>query len=244
MSDATTIDGLDHAIGEAMDGGAGAQAAALLAAGWPLHVDLHSDRIRALYDRLDPALWEDDVWLVTGMAATYRGAVASDRRASIAYRSALDLLLTSDPPPSAPTRAAVLAHRAAGDRRVGRLAEARDSLDEARGILDTERGIPLQKRITLQARVALQHGLVLTHLGDFTAARDELRIAEGGASAISCCPTGWSAAARSPTSRTASARSRRRATSSCAPAGSSRHRGRIRPSPAAGSSRRRRSPPR
>ncbi|GAB7304674.1 LuxR family transcriptional regulator [Clavibacter michiganensis] len=179
MSDATTIDGLEHAIGEAMDGGAGAQAAALLAAGWPLHVDLHSDRIRALYDRLDPALWEDDVWLVTGMAATYRGAVASDRRASIAYRSALDLLLTSDPPPSAPTRAAVLAHRAAGDRRVGRLAEARDSLDEARGILDTERAIPLQERITLQARVALQHGLVLTHLGDFTGARDELRIAEG-----------------------------------------------------------------
>ncbi|RII96774.1 LuxR family transcriptional regulator, partial [Clavibacter michiganensis subsp. insidiosus] len=48
-----------------------------------------------------------------------------------------------------------------------------------RSILDTERGIPLQARIALQARVALQRGLVLTHLGDFTAAREELRVAEG-----------------------------------------------------------------
>ncbi|MFT2689785.1 LuxR C-terminal-related transcriptional regulator [Clavibacter zhangzhiyongii] len=40
-------------------------------------------------------------------------------------------------------RAAVLVHRAAGDRRVGQLAEARASVAEARRILDTERGIPL-----------------------------------------------------------------------------------------------------
>lgn len=178
MADVPTVDDLERAVDQALRRGDASAAARAIAATWPHHVDLHPHRVRDLYDRISPAAWEDDAWLVSGLAATYRGTSEADRRASLPYRSAVDLLLTADPPPAPLVRAAVLVHRAAGDRRVGRLAEARASLAEARRILDTERGIPLGTRISLQAAAALQHGLVLTHLGAFTAARDELRTAE------------------------------------------------------------------
>ncbi|RIJ59380.1 LuxR family transcriptional regulator, partial [Clavibacter lycopersici] len=178
MADVPTVDGLERAVDEALGRGDATAAAHAIALAWPHHVDLQPHRVRDLYDRVSPAAWEDDAWLVAGLAATYRGASETDRRASLPYRSAVDLLLTADPPPAPVTRAAVLVHRAVGDRRVGRLAQARASLVEARRILDTERDMPLATRISLQAAVALQHGLVLTHLGAFTAARDELRTAE------------------------------------------------------------------
>jgi LuxR family maltose regulon positive regulatory protein len=178
MADVPTVESLEHAVDEALDRGDAPAAARAIAGAWPHHVDLHPHRIRALYDRVPPAAWEDDAWMVAGMAATYRGTSESDRRASLPYRSAVDLLLTADPPPAPVVRAAVLVHRAAGDRRVGRLAEARASLAEARRLLDSERGFPLATRISLQAAVALQEGLALAHLGAFTAARDDLRIAE------------------------------------------------------------------
>ncbi|CCE74779.1 LuxR family transcriptional regulator [Clavibacter nebraskensis] len=178
MSDVPTVDDLERAVDEALARGDATAAAHAIAMAWPHHVDLHPRRIRDLYDRVPPAAWEDDAWLVSGLAATYRGTSETDRRASLPYRSAVDLLLTADPPPAPIVRAAVLVHRAAGDRRVGRLAEARASLAEARRILDTERGAPLSVRISLQAALALQDGLVLAHLGAFTAARDELRTAE------------------------------------------------------------------
>ncbi|WP_427795428.1 LuxR C-terminal-related transcriptional regulator [Clavibacter nebraskensis] len=178
MSDVPTVDDLERAVDEALARGDATAAAHAIAMAWPHHVDLHPRRIRDLYDRVPPAAWEDDAWLVSGLAATYRGTSETDRRASLPYRSAVDLLLTADPPPAPIVRAAVLVHRAAGDRRVGRLAEARASLAEARRILDTERGAPLSVRISLQATLALQDGLVLAHLGAFTAARDELRTAE------------------------------------------------------------------
>ncbi|WP_440696692.1 LuxR C-terminal-related transcriptional regulator [Clavibacter nebraskensis] len=178
MADAQTVESLEHAVDEALERGDAAAAAREIARAWPHHVDLHPHRIRALYDRVPPAAWEDDAWMVAGMAATYRGTSESDRRASLPYRSAVELLLTADPPPAPVVRAAVLVHRAAGDRRTGRLADARGALVEARRLLESERGIALSVRISLQAAVALQEGLVLAHLGAFTAARDELRIAE------------------------------------------------------------------
>jgi LuxR family maltose regulon positive regulatory protein len=178
MADAQTVESLERAVGEALQRGDAAAAARAIAVSWPHHVDLHPHRIRALYDRVPPAAWEDDAWMVAGMAATYRGTSESDRRASFPYRSAVELLLTADPPPAPAMRAAVLVHRAAGDRRVGRLADARVALAEARRLLDSERGITLAVRISLQAAASLQEGLVLAHLGAFTAARDELRIAE------------------------------------------------------------------
>ncbi|MDQ0743945.1 LuxR family maltose regulon positive regulatory protein [Clavibacter sp. B3I6] len=178
MADALTVEALERAVDEALERGDATAAAHAVADAWPHHVDLHPHRIRALYDRVDAAAWEHDAWMVAGLAATYRGTSEIDRRASLPYRSAVDLLLTADPPPPPVVRAGVLVHRAAGDRRVGRLAEAHASLAEARTLLDTERGLPLGVRISLQAAVALQEGLVLTHLGAFTAARDELRTAE------------------------------------------------------------------
>ncbi|WP_445444949.1 LuxR C-terminal-related transcriptional regulator [Clavibacter sp. km3a] len=178
MADDEPVEVLERAVDEALERGDPAAAAHALAASWPQHVDLHPRRIRDLYDRIAPGAWEDDAWLVAGMAATHRGSSEADRRASLPYRSAVDLLLTADPTPPPVVRAAVLVHRAAGDRRVGQLAEARASVAEARRILDTERGIPLGTRISLQASAALQQGLVLAHLGAFTAARDELRTAE------------------------------------------------------------------
>ena len=178
MADVPTVDALERAVDEALDRGDATAAAHAITVTWPHHVDLHPRRVRDLYDRISPDTWEHDAWLVSGLAATYRGTSEADRRASLPYRSAVDLLLTADPAPAPIVRAAVLVHRAAGDRRVGRLAEARASLAEARRILDTERGVPLTVRISLQAAVALQSGLVLTHLGAFTAARDELRTAE------------------------------------------------------------------
>jgi LuxR family maltose regulon positive regulatory protein len=178
MADAEPVASLERAVDEALARGDHAAAAAAVAVAWPHHVDLHPQRVRVLYDRLDPGCWQDDAWLVAGMAATYRGTSETDRRASLPYRSAVDLLLTADPPPAPVVRAAVLVHRAAGDRRVGRLRDAGASVDEARRILDTERGIALGVRISLQAAVALQDGLVLAHRGRFTAARDALRTAE------------------------------------------------------------------
>jgi len=178
MAETTTVEALERAVDEALARGDDQAAARVMATAWPRHVDLHPHRVRDLYDRIAPAAWEHDAWLVAGIAATYRGTSETDRRASLPYRSAVDLLLTEDPPPTPIVRAAVLVHRAAGDRRVGRLHEARASLREARRILDTERGLPLSARISLQAAVALQQGLVLVHLGAFTAARDELRTAE------------------------------------------------------------------
>jgi LuxR family maltose regulon positive regulatory protein len=178
MADVPTVEALERAVDDALARDDEAAAAHAIAVAWPHHVDLHPRRVRDLYDRVAPAAWEDDAWLVAGLAATYRGTSEADRRASLPYRSAVDLLLTADPPPAPVVRAAVLVHRAAGDRRVGRLMEARGSLAEARRILDTERDMALGVRISLQAAVALQSGLVLTHLGAFTPARDELRTAE------------------------------------------------------------------
>ncbi|PPF57918.1 helix-turn-helix transcriptional regulator [Clavibacter michiganensis] len=179
MADSPTVDDLQRDVDEALARGDATAAAQAIAVAWPHHVDLHPHRIRALYDRVAASAWEDDAWLVAGLAASYRGTSAHDRRASLPYRSAVDLLLTADPPPAPLVRAAVLVHRAAGDRRVGRLTEARASLAEARELLDTERDMPLSVRISLQAAVALQGGLVLVHVGAFTSARDELRIAQG-----------------------------------------------------------------
>jgi LuxR family maltose regulon positive regulatory protein len=178
MADVPIVESLERAVDDALAQGDHAAAAAAMARTWPHHVDLHPERIRALYDRLEPASWQDDAWLVAGMAATYRGTSETDRRASLPYRSAVDLLLTADPPPTPGARAGVLVHRAAGDRRMGRLRDAGASVAEARRILDTERGIALGARISLQAAVALQDGLVLLHRGLLTAARDALRTAE------------------------------------------------------------------
>ncbi|RIJ54071.1 LuxR family transcriptional regulator, partial [Clavibacter phaseoli] len=128
MADVPTVDALERAVDEALDRGDATAAAHAIAVTWPHHVDLHPRRVRDLYDRISPVAWEHDAWLVSGLAATYRGTSESDRRASLPYRSAVDLLLTADPAPAPIVRAAVLVHRAAGDRRVGRLAEARASL--------------------------------------------------------------------------------------------------------------------
>jgi LuxR family maltose regulon positive regulatory protein len=127
MADVPTVDALERAVDEALDRGDATAAAHAITVTWPHHVDLHPRRVRDLYDRIPADAWEHDAWLVSGLAATYRGTSEADRRASLPYRSAVDLLLTADPAPAPIVRAAVLVHRAAGDRRVGRLAEARAS---------------------------------------------------------------------------------------------------------------------
>ena len=144
---------------------------------WPSAVAEHGSRLRAILDGLDPKRWEDDPWLVTAYAASYRSIGSPSRSAALPYFSAAGSAMTNATP--AGIRIAWMLHYSASLRGLGRLAEALSTADEARSLLEADSTLPLSFRIALGTKVGLQRGLALHHLGDYDGAAAELGLVSG-----------------------------------------------------------------
>lgn len=144
---------------------------------WPSAVAEYGLRLRAILDGLDPEFWEDDPWLVTAYAASYRSLGSHSRSAALPYFSAARSAMTSATP--AGMWIASILHHSASLRGLGRLAEAVATAEEARSLLEADSTLRLSSRIALHAKVGLQRGLTLHHLGDYDGAAAELDLVSG-----------------------------------------------------------------
>lgn len=148
---------------------------------WPSLVAENGPAVRAVFDTLDPALWQSDAWLVAAYGATYHSVGSSSRSAALPYFSAASSLITDSTPH--PARIGIALHHAAALRSLGHLEEALDRAEYASELVDADTSIALMWRIRLGTKIALQRGITRYHLGDFDGAKADLGPTAGLASA-------------------------------------------------------------
>ena len=158
----------------------GADGAALLRAlrtSWTTLVGLHGGELRQLMNGLEPSLWDTDPWLVTAYAATWRSVGSPSRSAALPYFDAAAGGITDATP--LPARIGFELHYSASLRSLGRLADALAAAERATALVTPDTTMPLAWRIRFGAKAALQRGITAYHLGDYDAAKTDLRTAAG-----------------------------------------------------------------
>jgi len=153
-----------------------------LRSSWTSLVATDGASVRALMDGLPAELWDSDPWLVGGYAATWRSVGSTSRSAALPYFEAAFGHVTEATP--VPIRVGLELHYAAALRSLGRITEAHAAATRAGDLLAADSSMPLQWRIWFRARVALQVGIALYHLGDYDAAKTDLRTAAGLAASL------------------------------------------------------------
>ena len=153
-----------------------------LRSSWTSLVATDGAGLRAIMDALPAELWARDPWLVGGYAATWRSLGSPSRSAALPYFEAAFAHVTDDTP--LPIRVGLELHHSAALRSLGRIAEAHAAATRAGDLVAADTQMPLQWRIWFRARVALQIGIALYHLGDYDAAKTDLRTAAGLASSL------------------------------------------------------------
>ena len=144
---------------------------------WTTLVATEGAAIRGLMDGLAPEQWDADPWLVAAYGATWRSVDSPSRSAALPYFDAAFAAIADDTP--LPARLGIELHYSAALRSLGRLQEAFEAADRAAVLVAPDRTMPLAWRIRFGAKAVLQRGIALYHLGEFDAAKTDLRTAAG-----------------------------------------------------------------
>jgi LuxR family maltose regulon positive regulatory protein len=151
----------------------------IIAKSWPAISTTDGARLRELIESVDHEEWNDDPWIIAAMGASYRSLGTKSRSAALPWFHTAKSLLDADPDASVSTRANVGLHHAAALRSVGRFEDGLRLAIAARELLDSDLTMRPALRIRAQAKVALQIGLIELHLGRYSAALVDLRLACG-----------------------------------------------------------------
>lgn len=161
-------------------GASGGTDAALLRAlrvSWTTLVATEGATLRSIIDGLPAELWDRDPWLVAAYGATWRSVDSPSRSAALPYFDAAFSMITDDT--SLAARVGIELHYSAALRSLGRLHESLAAAQRAADLVAPDTTMPLQWRIRFGAKAALQRGISQYHLGDFDAAKTDLRTAAG-----------------------------------------------------------------
>ena len=144
---------------------------------WTTLVARHGAELRGLIDGLSPELWDRDPWLVGAYAASWRTVGSPSRSAALPYFDAAFSMITDATP--LPVRVGIELHYSASLRSLGRLTDALGAAERGSGLVTPDTTMPLAWRIRFGAKAALQRGIALYHLGEYDAAKTDLRTAAG-----------------------------------------------------------------
>jgi LuxR family maltose regulon positive regulatory protein len=173
------FDALQDSVRSSLEKDDPAAAIQAIVRAWPSVSTTHGAGLRRLIESIPHSAWSDDPWILAAMGASYRSLDSTSRSAAIPYFRTAEALMAADPGTRLSLKAGVRLHFAAALRSLGRFDDALATATSAAELLDDELQLSPLVRVRVQAKIALQLGIVKIHLGDYSGAIIDLRLAYG-----------------------------------------------------------------